>query len=255
MAVTDPSGIVSMVRDLKFPNTFNPYVERCEQYDRPRAPEIRAGVLLDILCAAGKTDIDAIWIGRDLGHRGGRRTGLALTDDFWFSAHARRWGVDADRPTRGPIVRERTATIVWEVLELIEENVFLWNVFPLHPFPEDDMYGNRAHIAIERDAGMVLVRRLVAFLRPRRIIAIGRDSARALGNEMVEVDVWDVRHPSYGGERRFREQIASLYGLGISGSQPCLQLKDTEVRVGSRNEDAGAHDSGRLGAGKSQPVR
>ena len=224
MAVRDPWGIVSMVRDLKFPNTFNPYIERCEQHDKPRAPEIRTGVLLDILCAAGKADIDAIWIGRDLGHRGGRRTGLALTDDFWFSAHTRRWGVDVDRPTRGPMVRERTATIVWEMLELIEENVFLWNVFPVHPFPEDDMYRNRAHIAIERDAGMAVLVRLAAFLRPRRIIAIGKDSARALGNEMMEVDVSAVRHPSYGGERQFREQIASLYSLGILGSQPILQL-------------------------------
>ena len=224
MAVTGPWGIVSMVRDLKFPNTFNPYVERCEQYDKPKAPEIRTGVLFDILCTAGKADIDAIWIGRDLGHRGGRRTGLALTDDIWFSAHTKRWGVDVDRPTCGPMVRERTATIVWEMLELIEENVFLWNVFPLHPFPEDDMYRNRAHIAIERDAGMALLLRLVSFLRPRRIIAIGKDSERALRKEMVEVDVWDVRHPSYGGERRFREQIASLYGLGICDSQPGLQL-------------------------------
>ena len=223
MAVTDPWGIVSMVRDLKFPNTFNPYVEWCEQYDKPKAPEIRTGVLLDILCAAGEADIDAIWIGRDLGHRGGRRTGLALTDDVWFSTHTRRWGVDVDRPTRGPMVRERTATIVWEMLELIEESVFLWNVFPLHPFPENDMYRNRAHVAIERDAGMALLLRLVSFLRPRRIIAIGKDSARALGNKTLEVDVLDVRHPSYGGERRFREQIASLYGLGICDSRPGLQ--------------------------------
>ena len=90
MADTDPWGIFSMVRDLKFPNTFNPYVERCEKYDKPKVPEIRAGVFLDILCAAGKADIDAIWIARDLGHRDGRRTGLALTDDTRFSTHTKR---------------------------------------------------------------------------------------------------------------------------------------------------------------------
>ena len=228
-ATTSPCGFVSMVRELKFPNTFNPYVERCEQYDRRQAPAIRAGLLLDILRAAGEADIDAIWIGRDLGHRGGRRTGLALTDDFRFSVHARRWGVDVDRPTLGPMVRERTATVVWEMLERIKENVFLWNLFPLHPFPEEDTYRNRAHSAIERDAGVELLIRLVSLLRPRRIIAVGKDSARALRNGVVEVDVWDVRHPSYGGERLFREQIASLYGLEISGSQQGLHLANTEV--------------------------
>ena len=220
--IVGPCGFLSMVRELKFPNTFNPYFERCAQYDKPQAPEIRARLLLDILRAAGKVDIDAIWIGRDLGHRGGRRTGLALTDDFQFSAHTRRWGVDVDRPTLGPMVRERTATVVWEILEQIEKNVFLWNLFPLHPFPKDDDYGNRAHNAIERDAGIELLLWLVSYLRPRRVIAIGKDSARALRSRVMEVDVWDVRHPSYGGERLFREQIASLYGFEISRLRPSL---------------------------------
>lgn len=217
MEVDGPRSFVSQVRELKFPNTFNPYVERCEQYDKPHAPEIRAGVLLDILQAAGKVDIDSIWIGRDLGHRGGRRTGLALTDDFRFSVHTKRWGVDVARPTVGPLVRERTATVVWEMLEQIDKHIFLWNLFPLHPFPRDDEFRNRAHRASERDAGVELLLRLVSLLRPRRIVAIGKDSARALRNGVVEVDVWDVRHPSYGGESLFREQVASLYGLCTSG--------------------------------------
>ena len=217
MTVEEPRSFVSKVRELKFPNTFNPYVERCEQYDKPYAPEIRAGVLLNILQAAGKVDIDSIWIGRDLGHRGGRRTGLALTDDFRFSVHTKRWGVEVDRPTVGPLVRERTATVVWEMLEQIDKHIFLWNLFPLHPFPEDNEFKNRAHRAIERDAGVELLLRLVSLLRPRRIVAIGKDSARALRNRLVEIDVRDVRHPSYGGESMFREQVASLYGLCISG--------------------------------------
>ena len=220
MPGTDPREFVSMVRELKLPNTFNPYVERCEKYDKPRAPEIRAGVLSSILRAAGDVDVDAMWIGRDLGHRGGRRTGLALTDDLRFSIHTKRWGVDVERPTVGPMVRERTASVVWEMLEQIEENVFLWNLFPLHPFPEDNAYGNRAHSALERVVGVELLLRLISLLRPRRIVAIGKDSARALRNGLLEIDVWDVRHPSYGGERLFREQVASLYGLGTSSAQP-----------------------------------
>ena len=70
----------------------------------------------EILSAASAVDLDAIWVGRDLGHRGGRRTGLALTDDIQFAAHTRRWGVEAERPTRGPMLSERTASVVWEML-------------------------------------------------------------------------------------------------------------------------------------------
>ncbi len=213
MTVIGPQDFIPMVKELKFPNTFNPYVDRCKQYDKPHAPEIRTGLLLDILRAASKVDIDAIWIGRDLGHRGGRRTGLALTDDFQFPIHNRRWGVDVERPTLGPMIRERTASVVWEMLKQINKNIFLWNLFPLHPFPKDDIYRNRAHNGTERKAGIELLHKLLMFLRPRRIIAIGKDSEQTLRNAMLAIDIWDVRHPSYGGEKLFREQISSLYGL------------------------------------------
>ena len=118
-----------------------------------------------------------------------------------------------DRPTFGPLVRERTASVIWEMLEQIEEHVFLWNIFPLHPFPEGNVYGNRPHSAVERNAGEELLVSLVSILKPRRIVAVGNDSARALMKIFSKLDINHVRHPSYGGERVFREQVASLYGL------------------------------------------
>ena len=216
MTVVSPEIFVSEVRRLRFPNSFNPYRDRCEVYDKPEAPELRVRILLEILRVASSVDIDAIWLGRDLGHRGGRRTGLALTDDLRFADHIRRWKVELERPTLGPLVRERTAGVIWEMLEQVPEVVFLWNVFPLHPFPAGNIFKNRPHSAMERKAGVTLLLMLLALLEPRRIIAVGNDAAKALGAITRDIDVYHVRHPSYGGENAFRAQVADLYGLPSS---------------------------------------
>ena len=83
-----------------------------------------------MLKAATHRDIDALWIGRDLGYRGGRRTGLALTDDVHLSIHATRWNVAVERRMTGSMVAERTAAVIWSMLALVAAPVFLWNVFP-----------------------------------------------------------------------------------------------------------------------------
>ena len=216
MTVLSPGFFVSELRKLQFPNTFNPYTDQCDVYDKREAPALRTQMILEILTAASDMDIDAIWIGRDLGHRGGRRTGLALTDDLRFADHLQRWEVEIERPTSGPLVPERTAAVVWEMLDQISEVVFLWNIFPLHPFPAGNTFGNRAHNAVERKAGEELLRFLLALLNPRRVVAVGNDAAKVLDTVGADIEVSAVRHPSYGGENVFREQVAALYGLVLN---------------------------------------
>ena len=155
--------------------------------------------------------IDAIWVGRDLGYRGGRRTGLALTDDVHIDRHARRWDLVAERPTIGAAVAERTAAVIWSMLDQIDAKIFLWNVFPLHPHESGKPFTNRHHNARERRAGEELLQALIALLRPARIIAIGNDAAAAANRVVDIVPVICVRHPSYGGQFQFLCQIAELY--------------------------------------------
>ncbi len=210
---TTPRDLVSSLKALNFPRVFNPYVDRCAMCDKPEAPRMRADLLLRVLRAACDGGVDEIWVGRDLGYRGGRRTGLALTDDYSVADYAARWGVVPERSTAGPMVRERTAAAVGRLLEQIEAPIFLWNLFPLHPFPPRDAFGNRAHNARERAAGMALLLNLKGMLRPRRFIALGKVAAHALNNARLDVEVKEVRHPGHGGETLFRRQIAELHGL------------------------------------------
>ena len=208
----NPSEFVGELRCLDFENTFNPYSDRCAVHDHDSAPRHRRESLLAILEAASGSEIDSLWIGCDLGYKGGRRTGLALTDDLHLQDHAARWEVRVEKPTKS-IVSECTAAAVWSVLNRIEVRVFLWNVFPLHPHKPCDQFTNRAHNSREGRAGEELLCELVRLLDPRRLIAVGNDAASVAGRLRGNHEVLRVRHPSYGGRKKFLEQMCAIYGL------------------------------------------
>ncbi|WP_084182727.1 uracil-DNA glycosylase [Nevskia soli] len=201
------------VSGLRFSNAFNPYTDRCPIHDRIDAPIRRAKVLSAMVRRAAEVPIDAIWVGRDLGYRGGRRTGMALTDDVHMGRHAKRWNLEVERPTLGVVVAERTAAVIWSILDQVDARVFLWNVFPLHPHEVGEPFTNRQHNSLERAAGEAILAMLVGLLRPRRILAIGNDAANAAKRITDSVPVVCVRHPSYGGQAQFLRQMIELYEI------------------------------------------
>lgn len=205
-----PSTFIESLAALRFEHAFNPYADACPDQDGDNAPAIRRTNLALVLEAALAMGTDSVWIARDLGYRGGRRTGLALTDEVHLSAHSKLYGsLPLARATRGPVVAERTATVIWQVLRSVNRPVFLWNVFPLHPHAAGDPFSNRCHTRSEREACRPILVWLLEALRPKTVFAIGRDAQSALQDLRVSAE--PVRHPSYGGHREFAETMYRHY--------------------------------------------
>lgn len=205
-----PSAFVEALSAVQLDAVFNPYSDRCEVYDRADAPKRRRANLRAFLEALSDDEVDSIWIARDLGYRGGRRTGLPLTDEMHLETFGELYGLSLSRATKGPPMAERTATIIWSVLQQIRRPVFLWNVFPLHPFEPGDPLSNRCHTRAERDMFSDVLFTLLDMLRPRRVVGIGRDAQKALAD--MSLDCHAVRHPSYGGQSEFIRGMFALYG-------------------------------------------
>lgn len=218
-----PRSFAEALAQTHLPSVFNPYADCCPAHDRTDAARVRRRNLARCLDAAIAAHVDTIWIARDLGYRGGRRTGVPLTDEVHLDqAAALMGGIALDRATRGPLVAERTAAIVWSVLARIGEPAVLWNVFPLHPHEPGDPFSNRCHTRAEREATWPLLTALIAMIKPRRIVAIGRDAGMALGGLDIAVEV--VRHPSYGGQAEFIAGVNRIYGVADNHTEETAEL-------------------------------
>lgn len=196
---------------MSFDRVFNPYRDVCDQHDHSQSPTIRRLNLQRYLDAAAQSGVEAVWLGRDCGYRGGRRTGIALTDEIHLGTLEGHFGVTGlAKATVGTPVRERTATEVWKIIREVDARVFLWNVFPFHPFEEDDPMSNRRHSMREFNACKELLSDLLDWLQPKRVVALGVDAHNAVLR--LGFEVFPVRHPSYGGHIEFAGAIRKLYG-------------------------------------------
>jgi uracil DNA glycosylase superfamily protein len=204
---------VDELSSISLPNVFNPYRDVCTLSDHPASPSLRCQNLTFFLKAMLKYETRSLWLGRDLGYRGGRRTGIALTDEFHLDYLQSTFGIfgiikatSDEEPTK-----ERTATEVWKVLSRIGEPVLLWNAFPFHPFDEDEPLSNRRHTAKEFDVCRHILATLFDWLQPTTVIALGADAEAAVLSMGRKCE--RVRHPSYGGQTDFAREISRIYEL------------------------------------------
>ena len=217
-----PRAFVAALAEIQLHGVFNPYRDQCDVHDLSNAPALRRKNLRGYLGAVEELGTDTIWMGRDLGYRGGRRTGLALTDEARLSIFTHHYpGSSPSKATKGPVVSERTAAEIWAVLSRLEQPPLLWNVFPFHPHEPNDPMTNRRFAARELAEVTDLNRTLIKWLGIKRIICIGQDATAYAATFGIEVDC--VRHPSYGGVTDFRNGMQRIYGKALRPPTACPQ--------------------------------
>jgi hypothetical protein len=207
---------VDDISSVSLPNVFNPYRDVCMFSDHPASPLLRRQNLKFFLNAILKHEVRSIWLGRDLGYRGGRRTGIALTDEFHLPALKTIFGVVGIVKTTADEepIKERTATEVWKILAVIGEPIFLWNVFPFHPFDKGEPHSNRRHTTQEFDSCRDILTTVFDWLEPTTVVALGADAEAAVLSIGRKCD--RVRHPSYGGQTDFTRGLCEIYSVRAS---------------------------------------
>ena len=215
-----PSDFVERLAAVRLnPETvFNPYSDTCPcGHDLPNAPKLRRKNLTAVLTAAMSVGPVDLWVGQEPGHRGARRTGLALTDDDTLPRMSEMFGVELEKATRTSGVREGTAQAAWGILLQLDLDrlVFPWNVFPFHSHKPGKPLSCRGYISAERRVGEGFLRDAINLLQPRqngRIVAIGCKARDALNEMGIEADF--ANHPSHHSPLRenFPRQIGKIYG-------------------------------------------
>jgi hypothetical protein len=212
------TSMAAKVRAISLPNVFNPYSDQCSLHDHKESAAIRLRNLIDYFSNSFRTMPSTAWIGRDLGYRGGRRTGLPLTDEAHIGMFSSAYSASkAKKATKTSVVGERTASEIWRVIAMLDDPPFLWNAFPLHPHESGDSQNNRCHTRSEFAACEAILLELLSTFKFARIFALGGDASRALTR--LNVEHICVRHPSYGGQTEFRRTMCENYGVEAGSKQ------------------------------------
>jgi hypothetical protein len=209
------ADFMGCLTSFKLKAAFNPWTDNCELSDTAESCRVRRRNLYSVLDACSKAEDVDIWIGRDLGWRGGRRTGVPFVDEHTLVAYGNSIEVSSlVKATIDLPLRERTATEVHFARSRVGKKIFFWNVFPFHPHEPGNARSNRMHTREERAIGAEILLVVLELIPFQKVVTIGNDATAAA--KEIGIECWPARHPSYGGQKDFHSEIDNHYGIQSS---------------------------------------
>ncbi|AOY77768.1 uracil-DNA glycosylase [Clostridium formicaceticum] len=190
------------------PNVCNQYAYAVEENI------IRRNNLLIYLNQMYKLKPWTIFVGEAPGYRGCRSTGVPFTSehllmnnieglDLFGKAAGYRLASAGDR-----LVKEATATIIWETLLKNNLLVLAWNAFPFHPYKEGVERSNRTPSRQELILGEKPLLKMIEIFNIKNVVAVGRKAEESLNK--LNITNYRVRHPAQGGKKEFVKGIVEI---------------------------------------------
>jgi uracil-DNA glycosylase len=190
------------------PNVYNQYSYKCQEN------VIRRANLLIYLKKMYKLKPKVILVGEAPGYRGCRLTGVPFTSEHLLMNNMKNldlFGREAGYKLaveKEKLLKEATATIIWETL--LQQGIMAaaWNAFPFHPHKKDDGESNRAPLNSELLIGEKPLLTMLEMFNIKTVVAVGNKAEQTLNK--LNISCHKVRHPAQGGKNDFVRGIRNI---------------------------------------------
>ena len=187
----------------------------CNQYSYEYQENlIRRNNLYIYLRQMQRVNPKIVLVGEAPGYRGCRLTGVPFTSEHLLMNN--KEGLNLFGKENGyqlaveqeKLMKEATATIIWETLIQHDMMVLSWNAFPFHPYKKGNIFSNRTPLKKELLIGEKHLLQLLELFHINKVVAMGNKAAESLSRLGIQHE--KVRHPAQGGKNEFIRGMIEL---------------------------------------------
>tara|TARA_B100001964_G_C14058569_1_gene520321 strand:- start:224 stop:826 length:603 start_codon:yes stop_codon:yes gene_type:complete len=153
---------------------------------------------------------EMILIGEAPGYHGCRWSGIPFTSEYIMlksEIHIFKEN-KFKQSSQGKLKKERSATIVWDTIKNFSPLPFLWNIYPFYPHESGNQKDMRRPTTKEVEDGINFLKMIINIYPKAILVGVGEVAQKKL--ESLGIKYEEVRHPSFGGKKLFRDQLLKL---------------------------------------------